>query len=382
VLASFATAACTTDSSATDLHPEGPPMIEQVRLVEIAPVAGDPRAAQTVFAFGTHPLATADDAHPVGNAAAEGNRLRIIFDELLRGNNLEEIQCRAVVDEDAFARVPIGATPDDIARCAIEQDALASRCPGSNPLSVCICRNAAGCAVTRPDRTVELVAQGDPVGVSDVDRDGAADLTRFIAGAVGITCGTIDVPIDTGSSYWTPSGSQQKPTQGGFDSLGPAIVLVPQNPLPTGATCALRFASDVVDKDGIGVCAPPDGDITAGCTPGDTAAFKFTVESLVAFASSAVSTGQSRTDGVTILFNAPVDIASVAGITVTEAPATSYTQFMVVAGQAADQIVIRWTAIGGLAAGTQYTVTVPTTVTDTYGQPLEQSTRFTFTTGS
>src|SRR6185436_5448527 len=114
-------AACADETSATDLHPEGPPMIEQVRLVEVAPVAGEARHEQVVFAFGTHPLATTAEAHAVINAAAENNFLLIIVDELLRGNDLEEIKCRGTVDEDEFSRVPLGANPDDVARCADAQ---------------------------------------------------------------------------------------------------------------------------------------------------------------------------------------------------------------------------------------------------------------------
>src|SRR6185503_14798536 len=89
-------------------------------------------------------------------------------------------------------------------------------------------------------------------------------------------------------SYWNPSGNQQKPAQGGFDALGPAIVLVPLDSLPTGSECGLTFSPDVVDKDGNQICAPPDGDITQGCTPGDTSAFRFSIQPLKFLASAPV----------------------------------------------------------------------------------------------
>src|ERR1041384_4599916 len=154
--ACLALAACSdTPPSATALHPEGPPMIEQVRLKEVFTANNIPGLQRVVFGFGTHSDATASDEHPVMTAAASGNRLRIIMDELLRGNFLEEIQCRATIrassDADgAFGKVPVGDTPDDIARCAAAQDVLPVRCPGSDSHSVCICDLDGGCPVGAP----------------------------------------------------------------------------------------------------------------------------------------------------------------------------------------------------------------------------------------
>ena len=365
-------------------------MIEQVRLVETYSTDQAMELERTVFAFGTHPMASADEQHAVGSAKAAGNKLRIIMDELLRGNDLEEIECRYVVDDDAFARVPLGATPDDIARCAVAQDVLPSLCPGSNPRSVCLCKNDAGCpSGTKLDGTPNVTPKGESVGVLDRDQDGAVDKTRFIAGAVGITCSAnqasigapIAVPINLDLSYWTPSGNQQVPAEGGFDALGPAVVLVSGGALPTSAECGVTFSSDVVDKDGNQVCAPPDGDITRGCTPGDTSAFKFTVEPLtLSLAMPVVDPGQSRLNDLKIKANVPLDPGSLANITVTEG-ATAYTQFTATLSMA-NEITIRWTAVGGLTAMTRYTITIPTTVTDTYHQPARQPLQIAFTTGA
>lgn len=368
-------------------------MVEQVRLVESYSAGTSTGLTRVVFGFGTYPGATADEEHPVTTAIAAGNKLRIIMDELLRGNDLEEIACRFMVDADSFARVPLGATPDDIARCAVAQDVLPARCPGSNPHSVCICAIDGGCpSGTKSDGTPNLTPKGESVGVLDVDQDGAADDTRFIQGAVGIRCDTsgmpTDVSIDLDNSYWTPSGDQQKPAQGGFDALGPAVVLVPGPvpgvALPTNVDCGIVFSSDVVDKDGNQVCAPPGGDIHAGCTPGDTSAVRFHVEPMtLAIASPISPQAQSRTADVLVRANVPIDPASLATITVIEDPATSYTQFTAtVLATVPNQITIHWTATGGLAANTHYTITVPTTVTDKYKQPPLQPVQIAFTTGA
>lgn len=384
-------AACSQPSSATDLHPAGPPMVEQVRLEETYAVGASTGQVRVVFGFGTHPDATSDDAHPVTTATAAGNRLRIIVDELLRGNNLEEIACRFPVDTDAFARVPPGATPDDIARCSAPQAALPSRCPGSDPHSVCLCASDGGCPTgTNPDGSPHMTARGESVGVLDEDQDGAADSTRFVQGAVAIRCGAIDapidVPIDLDSSTWTPAGNQV-PAPGGFDALGPAIVVVPGPApgiaLPTNMDCGIAFSPDVVDQDGDPVCAPPGGDLTAGCTPGDTGAVRFHVEPLAFAVASPVNPQAQPLDGdIQILASAPVDAASLANITVTRDPGIRYTQFTVgiPSAQRPDAILIHWTP--DLPPSTQFTIDVPTTVTDRYHQPPLQPLQIAFTTAA
>lgn len=391
VAASLA-AACSQPTSATDLHPEGPPMVEQVRLEETYSIGASTGQVRVVFGFGTHPGATPDDEHPVTAATAAGNRLRIILDELLRGNDLEEIACRFQVDSDAFARVPLGATPDDIARCAAPQDALPSRCPGSDPHSVCLCANDGGCQTgTNPDGSPHMTPRGESVGVLDTDQDGAADSTRFLQGAVAIRCGQIDapinVPIDLDSSYWTPSGDQQTPAQGGFDALGPAVVVVPGPApgvaLPTDMDCGIAFSPDVVDQDGNPVCAPPGGDITAGCTPGDTRAVRFHVEPMTFAVAPPIDPQAQPVDGdIRIRANAPIDAASLASITVTEDPGIRYTQFTVgiPSAQLPNEILIHW--MPALPPSTHFTIDVPTTVTDRYHQSPLQPLQIAFTTAA
>jgi hypothetical protein len=190
------------------------------------------------------------------------------------------------------------------------------------------------------------------------------------------------VPIDLGASFWTPSGSQVRPTQGGFDALGPAIVVVPGAALPTGEPCGLAFSPEVVDKDGNRLCAPPEGDRARGCVPGDSSAIAFTVEPLGFTVATVIKDpGQSRTDSIFVKAVAPIDPATIAGIAVTEGAATPYPSFLV-ALSTPDVLAIQWTAAGGLAANTRYTIVIPTTVTDAYHKPAPQPFQVAFTTGA
>ena len=400
---------CTDYESQTDLNPEGPPMVRQVRMWEKYVDMNGVERSRRVFAFGSHELATdaelvvnrpegmvttADAMAPLRGASNPDAPLpgiyglRVIMDELLVGNNLEEIACRGQVDADSLARVPLGATPEDIARCSGPDDVLPRTCPASNPKSVCICELDAGCAVG-----TKVVDMGMPVGVSDLDQDGAADETRMIDGAVGIKCGPslgITVPLNFDLSYWNPSGDQNRPAQGGFDALGPAIVLTPSRALPTNVECQLVFAdgSDpnlpaIVDKTGQRVCAPPAGDVTQSCTPGDVSAFKFRVEPMKVVPAN-ISDGQMgvpRNIGmggqpIDFIVNVPPDPASLTSVTITPAiPNATVT----IIGANMNTIRISGPMGTQLAANTTYTVTITTALTDTYGQPLPQMFTITFT---
>jgi len=377
-LAMIAGAACTDTDSATSLHPEGPPMILQVLLKEhYVDSQMNVRQRELAFAFGTHELAPPEDVHRVQTAQAVDNEFRIIIDELLVGNSLEEIQCRGTVDEDSsgdYGRVPPGADPDDVARCAVGNDVLPATCRGSDPQSVCICQRANGCL-----RDGQLVEPGKPVGVMDINQDGAADDTRFVAGAVGIQCGSIAVPISIIDSYWSPSGNQIPPASGGFKALGPKIYLKPSGVLPTNVTCGLVFAPEVVDKQGIRVCAPAGGDPAAGCSPGDVSAFTFGVEPLsIATASPPEgAVGISRTPTLSYNLDAPIDPATLAGISITPAPPQAPLITTPLGG-----LTIDFKGLTPLAPQTLYTVTFPTTITDTFAQPLPQAKSFHFTTGN
>ena len=410
--AAFALAGCTDSASRTDLNPAGPPMVRQVRMFEKYLDDGTPPVERTrrVFAFGTHELADESElasTRPAGMvtsaAALNGasvNPFRVIMDELLVGNYLEEIACRGVVDGDALARVPLGATPEDIARCAGPDDTLPRTCPASNKNSVCICQNMGGCLVGS-----KMIEMGKPVGVLDIDQDGAADETRMINGAVGIKCGAsgnITVPLDLDLSYWNPSGDQNRPAQGGFEALGPAIVVTPSAALPTNVECQLTFSDGnepdtsnpgqmlpaVVDKQNIKVCAPPNGDVTQNCTPGDTSAFKFKVEPLKitpqVFGDGATQVPTNIGMGgnpIDFQANVPLAAASITGITISPDVAGK-TITIVGAGLNARTVRISGPAGTNLQANTNYTITIPTTVTDGYNQALPTALVIHFMTGT
>ncbi len=370
-------AGCTDYQSSTSLNPDGPPMVQQVRFRESYKNTSGSLSERRVFGFGTHPDALEAMAHPVTSARVKGNAFRVIMDELLVGNNLEEVGCRANIDGDAYSRVPAGSTPDDIARCASAQDVLPSTCKGTH--AVCICDLDAGCPVASVPPI--MVPKGGPVGVDDKNQDGAADDTRLIRDSIGIKCGAIPVPIDLDMSYWNPSGNQQVPAMGGFDALGPAIVLVPQMGLPSNIDCQLVFASDVVDKQNIQVCAPPNGDIASDCTPGDTSKVAFKTEPMIfdpGFMSGV--TGLSRVDPVVLQGITTLNPTSVNGITMTQAGA-AFTAFTVTITNMGATLVV--TPMGaGFAANTLYTLTVTSGVKDTFGQSTPAPITITFTTGA
>ena len=389
-------------------------MVRQVRMFEKYLDDGNPpiERSRRIFAFGTHELADESEIatnRPAGMvttaAALNGgsvNGLRVIMDELLVGNNIEEIACRGVVDGDALARVPLGATPEDIARCAGPDDVLPKTCPASNRLSVCICQLPTCVVGSRQ------IMMGMPVGVLDIDQDGAGDETRMIANAVNIRCGSggnINVPLDLDLSYWNPSGDQNRPAQGGFEALGPALVLTPSGALPTNVECQLAFADGtdkfpdmsnagmplpaVVDKQGEYVCAPPGGDVTKTCSGTDLSAFKFKVEPLVITPQSFgdMSTGVPPNIGmggtpIDFLANVPLSTASLMpNITITPAvPGATIT--IVGTGLNARTIRISGPAGTNLQANTNYTITFMTGVTDMYNQPLPQPLVIRFMTGT
>jgi hypothetical protein len=414
-LATMLVAGCSSSESRTDLNPDGPPMVRQVRMFEKY-VDGTLEKTRRVFAFGTHELAEDEEVavnRPAGMVTtaaalngATGNKMRVIVDELIVGNNLEQIACRAPVDlQGSLSRVPNGATPEDIARCSVADDVLPKSCPASNPRSVCICNNPNGCLLGTTQ-----IAQGMPVGVLDIDKDGAADETRMIDGAIQIRCmapgGAIVVPLDLDASYWNPSGDQNRPAMGGFEALGPALVLQPTTQLPTNLECQLAFADGtdkfkgadgaalpaIVDKQNIQLCAPPSGDIEQSCTPGDTSAFKFKVEPMALISDTTIFEGATNINKnisavagsggqpIDIVFNVPVSAATLGGITFS--PALPADATVTIVGTGNQGRTVRISGPTPLAASTMYTATISTQVADFYNQPLPQTVVIHFTTGA
>src|SRR5262245_56791249 len=152
------------------LESDGPPRILQVLARERVAVTDDKGNAhvelQARLAFGDHPdIDVEHDDRIVSDAVArDGQRIRIVVDELLRGSSLEEVACA----DGSWSRVPPGTDIDDIARCA---GADLSRCK-----AVCI-------------------GDSGPVGILDANGVGAIDDTRLIEGAVVLTCDGVAVPL-------------------------------------------------------------------------------------------------------------------------------------------------------------------------------------------
>jgi hypothetical protein len=377
-LAALAPAACDTPESATSLNPAGPPMIQQVFMHE--PDATG-RIELGVLAFGTHPDVPAARVRSVTRAAPLGQSIRVVFDELLLGNYLEEVQCAVrtgIVGCPQYSHIPEGATPADIARCA-EVSTLDDTCSG--PYAVC------------------LNDQAQPCGILDVEMpsrpaDGAPDNLRLIAGAVSMRCGNIEVGFDQEASFWQPSGNQLVPAgMTPENSLGPALVLSPlANVLPTSQTdCHLVFAPNVVDKDHVAVCTPANGSLDGACTPGDVSGFTFGTDVLQKTSvQPSVATGVGLLTPVRINLNASVDDNNLGErVTITENGVRR--DDVVVRRAGADRNVIQVGRPDGpdtnmdlepmqLIAGATYVVTAD--VVDTFGIAPPAPITFTFTTAA
>jgi len=371
LLLGAALAGCGASDSATDLNPEGPPQVMQVFMQERI-TEGTVMRSVLALAFGSHEQFTIDnpgDDGSVETAVVEASqRLRIVLDELLIGNYLEQIACR----DGSYQSVPEGATPDDIAKCAVAQDLLPTSCSG--------------------DYAVCFDADGAPVGVMDADENGSADDTRFIEGSVRILCNPredaareIDVPIQLSNSYWQPSGNQQVPAAGGYGALGPAIVLAPAIALPTNSECRIAFDESVVDKDHNAVCASPGGSIETECTAGDTSVVVFGSEVLalagtspVAGMTATATPGTAQT--IVIQLNAPVPQTIPDGaIVVTHDGGAA--EAITVTRNAMNNTRVDVSVTNGFAAGATYTVDY-SGLTDFFGVglPSGTTTTFTFTT--
>lgn len=332
------------------LHSEGPPEILQVLVRERVTVTGDDGSTWTEvqphLAYGDHDDIDpeADDREVTAAVARDGQRIRIVVDELLRGGTLEEIPCA----DGSWSRVPAGTDFDDIAACA---GADLSRCEA-------VCVGAAG-----------------PVGILDVNGDGAIDDTRLIDGAVALICGGEPVALDPSRSYYQPSGGQRLSAGAtGTDSLGPAVVIVPRGMRP-GSTCTLAFSAGVVDKQGEPVVGADE--VAFAVEP-----FQLVATEPAAGATDVALTAPDAADAViTVALNAAVEPATVAAaVTVAggDGPVTA-----AAAPSPDDDATLVITVPGGLAAATTYTVTISGGaggLADAWQDPLSADATFSFTT--
>jgi len=340
------------------------------------------------LAFGDHPdiptaeqdAANGDDRvvqSAVARVGGEAARIRVVLDELVRGNDIEEILC----DDESYSRVPVGTTPDDIAKCS---GADLSRCD-----AVCI-------------------GPSGPIGIRDKNGDGAVDarsqsivdsrvtlpgLRMIDYGdgelAVSIICDGMRMPLardevlGVGRSFYDPSGNQLIPYGTGVDGLGPALVLRPAPfGLRTGASCTVTFRPEVVDKDGNRVCAPADGDVSKPC-PGDgnTDEIQFQVEPLGfkdAQPEGVCEELPSNSAFVVLQFVTTIDPKTLGAIKLSAGGADVEISAM---PQAADLSKITVTPSGEFVPDSEYTITVGTGLTDQLGGALREPLTRKFCTG-
>jgi hypothetical protein len=342
----------------TPLKPDGPPEVLQVFVRERVTVEKEGGTTELVLeprlAYGDHPdIGDDDDRDATAAVAGTDQKIRIVVDELMRGNSLEEIEC---ADGMTWSSVPIGTTPDDIAAC--------------------IGTNLARCT---------KVCAG--IGVLDADKNGGIDHTRMIDGSVGLSCGGVAVPLDAENSFYQPSGNQLIPAGDlGLDGLGPAIVVVPAQSLPTASDCSITLGEAVVDKQGIRPCTRASED--ADCNPGDMSAIHFKVEPLQVLStdpadgSKAVDLTPAGEDAtVSVALNGWLDAASVAadGVISLKAGATEVADLEVAVDEE-DPASLAITVPGGFVAATTYTLTIGAGIKDTYGAALPTVPAITWTT--
>ncbi len=365
------TVACEAPASREDLNPAGPPMVRQVMLSEQVTTAEASFIKEGQLAFGTHAASFfANDDGEVLTAVTYGSQeIRIVLDELIRGNTLEEMACA----DGSFSRIPNGTTPDDIARCAGPIDSLLD-CD-----------------------TVCLDSSGTPLGVLDADEDLAADQMRMIDYdgdpsddsvelGVSITCDGVSIPLDPVASFWTPSGNQTFPSNPAltFRGLGPAIVLTPVGTVGvrSGADCSVTFRPEVVDYDDNPICAPEGGDIGNDCSGGDTSRIAFSTETLK-FENSlpldmATDVALGASGFIFVTFNTNIDIASVGALSLT----AGGVDVPISPEIGADKRLVSFALAADFEPDTVYELTVSTALTDLLGGPLAVEKVVTWTTGS
>jgi hypothetical protein len=372
---------CGGDESTAELDTEGPPMVRQVFVQEKEPTAGGGTLERFRLAFGDHPDIPTREEDSLGDdrvvenavAFADEAKIRVVLDELLLGNHIEEIECA----DGSFSRVPVGTDPDDIARC-------------SGP-------DLSGCEAV-------CIGPSGPIGIRDNNSDGAVDpdfgegaqggLRMIDYGdgelAVSVVCDGERMPLiaqlgtSSRRSFYNPSGNQLIPADTGVEGLGPALVLFPALGLKAGSTCGLRFRPEVVDRDGNRVCAPPDGDVGQDCPgDGDTTAVQFQVEPFALRASEPdpgdVVTATAGTDQTIFLeFVTDVDPATMDGITLSTGG-----EDVAIArapGSLGYQVVV--TVVDGYQPASEYTLRIDTGVTDLLGGGPAEPLTIDFTTAA
>ena len=398
-------AGCGEEDSRTQLNPAGPPMVRQVFMEERVMVdtnddgTPDSERTRTQLAFGTHKdISDADDPKDgVSNALAANNTIRVVIDELLDGSTMEQVACGRLEDgvlahfdlDDGdettlpitnphYSNIVSGSNPDDIADCTgVDR----SRC-------------TAACTTAHvPHGTFD---DSDPIGVLDLDDDGAADAFRFKEGVVSVICDGTEMPLDLEAqafqghtdedeirTFWNPSGNQQIPAGTvGVAGLGPAVVIKPTG-LRTGSSCSIEFDDSIVDKDGEPVCAPPNGDVDAACPGrGDTSLIPFGTQvfSLVGSAPTNDQQYVRLNTQVLLQFNLDVDSDTVGGnVSLADAGGAISSTIQL----ESDNAIVSILPDANLQPETEYTISITggaSGVKEVFGGGLAEDIEVTFTT--
>jgi hypothetical protein len=385
--------ACTSSTEKGKLRPEGPPEILEVFMYESV---GDGLESTTEFnlAFGCEDPRTLDcapeaiasvpdreqprmrlccdrqlyhreDDGLVSNAViGAGQKIRIILDELLRGPTVEQFVCG----------------------CADPPENVNANCQGGPAASL----DPLNCE-DNPNTDVSEASR-----FSDKNLDGVPDKTDLLPGMVEVYCdGLTEVWSNVAEEGWyNPSGNQQVPANVldssatrvilEWDSVGPAVVLqTALRPLPSSSSCHLRFREDTdyPIKDGT-VSVPTARDKDGNPVPEPEIPVTFNTEAMRVINTLPMrnAVGQAITlPAITVTFNTSIATSSIGGITVTDMAGA------VVDGTASvsmDGLTWQFDPAADLLPSTRYTVTIPTTVTDSYGAALPAMDMFSFTTGA
>jgi hypothetical protein len=156
--------------------------------------------------------------------------------------------------------------------------------------------------------------------------------------------------------------------------------------MPTNLDCGIAFAEDVVDKEGVRVCAPPNGDVKQDCTPGDMTAFGFHTEALFWKPASFLDgdTGVPTADSVFFASNTNIKVESLTApgaITIKEGGAggVNFTAFTLKL-MMPTLLEVDWNT--ALKPNTEYELTITPGLTDPFDQGVPAPQVFTFTTGA
>jgi hypothetical protein len=334
---------CGTDESKTELRTEGPPDVLQVFVTERDPGTGATSLGMYVNTNNFGDLWVIDDDGngvpdlvedngddlAVDNAVVDGSQtMRIIFDELLDGATVERFFCAC------------------------------SNCPNgiASSLDPTMCDDD-------PDTNVNELGQWEVL-----NGDGLPDRAELLPGVVTVECdGATVYTSEAGDGFYNPSGNQDVPVATGLAGLGPAMVVTVSTGLKTNAACRVVVASSVTDKDGQAVPA----------TPTDKTFHTEAMQVLTTVPANN-ATGVALDAAVQITFNALVDEASLANITIAvdggaDVAATATVDM--------NGTAVTITPNAALTASTKYNVTIPTTVKDKFGGAFPAAATFSFTTG-